>query len=174
MVAPFLLPSREALTGCPPPPTHRPSLEIPPFSTALAAQALPTGPTNSDGQTPNIKEIQPEGRPEPLTPSFQIPVQSRQTHHIHIYTHICTYMHAYTFICIHKHRVIHILTCLHAYIHVCMHNSWTHTYMLAYAHIQFTSHSVPECFPGDRNSCRMSVSEPLVPQKQALNSMRIS
>lgn len=94
-------------------------MEIPALSTALAARALPTGPTYSDEKTPNIKEIQPEGRPEPLTPSFQIPVQGRQTHHIHIYTHTYMYVHAYTFICIHEHTLIYIVTCLmHIYIHV--------------------------------------------------------
>lgn len=125
-------------------------MEIPPLSTALAAQALPTGPTYSDEKTPDIKEIQPEGRPEPLTPSFQIPVQGRQTHHIHIYTHTYMYMHAYTLICIHEHTLIHILTCLHTHIHACMHNSCTHTYMLVYTHMQFASHSAPESFPGDK------------------------
>lgn len=125
-------------------------MEIPPLSTALAAQALPTGPTYSDEKNPDIKEIQPEGRPEPLTPSFQIPVQGRQTHHIHIYTHTYMYMHAYTLICIHEHTLIYILTCLHTHIHACMHNSCTHTYMLVYTHMQFASHSAPESFPGDK------------------------
>lgn len=105
----------------------------------MAARALPTGPTYSDEKTPNIKEIQPEGRPEPLTPSFQIPVQGRQTHHIYIYAHIYMYMHAYTFICIHEHTHIHTQMLARTYTYMHAQFMQSHIYACIHTHAIYIS-----------------------------------